>query len=235
MPEGFNLLAPGRLWPFVTSGIFSLPGKARMAMDLVIPRRGANEEGDESLAEFVRRRLGREALERMAQPMAGGIYTADPETLSLRATLPRFQDIERRHRSLILGLRNRVGGRVDAGSDGMKSGRAETVRTSAATGARYSLFRSFDDGMQVLTDQLAFRILELNSQIFGRTKSSPINLNTRVESHRSATPYDCGNQFDEVDRSHKQRRNVCRRCSLFGPAFISECQIPSQDRRRVSF
>jgi oxygen-dependent protoporphyrinogen oxidase len=182
VPEGFNLLAPGRLWPFVTSGIFSLPGKARMAMDLVIPRRGSNEEGDESLAEFVRRRLGREALERMAQPMAGGIYTADPETLSLRATLPRFQDIERRHRSLILGLRNKVGGRVNAGSDGVKSGRTETVRTSAASGARYSLFRSFDDGMQVLTDQLAFRILDLNSQIFGHSKSSPISLNTRVES-----------------------------------------------------
>ncbi len=39
--------------------------------------------------------LGREALERMAQPMVGGIYTADPETLSLRATLPRFLDMER--------------------------------------------------------------------------------------------------------------------------------------------
>ncbi len=59
---------------------------------------------DESLASFVRRRLGREALERMAQPMVGGIYTADPETLSLRATLPRFLDMERDHRSLILAM-----------------------------------------------------------------------------------------------------------------------------------
>jgi protoporphyrinogen oxidase len=53
-----------------------------------------NGVNDESLASFVRRRLGEEALARMAQPMVGGIYTADPETLSLRATLPRFLDME---------------------------------------------------------------------------------------------------------------------------------------------
>lgn len=80
VPEGFQLLAPSRLWPFVTTGIFSWAGKARMALDLMLPRRASvNGVDDESLAQFVRRRLGREALERMAQPMVGGIYTADPE------------------------------------------------------------------------------------------------------------------------------------------------------------
>ena len=44
----------------------------------------------------MRRRLGREALERVAQPLVGGIYTADPETLSLAATMPRFLEMERR-------------------------------------------------------------------------------------------------------------------------------------------
>src|SRR6266550_2907599 len=78
VPEGFYLLAPGRFWPFITSGIFSWRGKARMAMDLLLPRRkvnggtaaNANASGDaiegaiddESLAHFVRRRLGQEAL-----------------------------------------------------------------------------------------------------------------------------------------------------------------------------
>jgi oxygen-dependent protoporphyrinogen oxidase len=181
VPEGFNLLAPARLWPFVTSGIFSWPGKARMAMDLVIPRRDANA-GDESLAEFVRRRLGREALERMAQPMAGGIYTADPETLSLEATLPRFRDIERRHRSLILGLRNRVGARADAAGEAVKNRTAETVQTAAASGARYSLFRSLDQGMQLLTDKLTSQISHLHWQVFGRQTESPIRVDTRVES-----------------------------------------------------
>src|ERR1044072_7126831 len=92
VPEGFQLLAPSRMWPFITSDIFSVTGKARMAADLFLPRKSTNGTTDESLASFVRRRLGVEALERMAQPMVGGIYTADPETLSLRATLPRFLD-----------------------------------------------------------------------------------------------------------------------------------------------
>ena len=182
VPDGFNLLAPARLWPFVTSGIFSWPGKARMAMDLVLPRRHTTDGHDESLAEFVRRRLGREALERMAQPMAGGIYTADPETLSIRATIPRFQDMERRHRSLILGLRNRgVNGSPRTVNEAVRVSEDETIRTAAASGARYSLFRSFDQGMQLLSDKLATQISHLNSKVFADSQSA-CRLNTRVES-----------------------------------------------------
>ena len=154
VPEGFQLLAPSRLWPFLTSDIFSIAGKMRMAADLVLPRKSTNGTQDESLASFVRRRLGHEALERMAQPMVGGIYTADPETLSLRATLPRFLDMERKHRSLIVAM--------------LRQGQAQKSGTS---GARYSLFLSFDRGVQVLVDALA------------RIKAD-IRLNTRVESVR---------------------------------------------------
>ena len=142
VPEGFHLLAPARVWPFVTTDIFSWAGKARMALDLFLPRRAPEgEDDDESLAAFVRRRFGREALERMAQPMVGGIYTADPERLSLRATMPRFLEMERAHRSVILAL-----WRARRGANGAREG---------TSGARYGLFLSFDDGMQVLTDRLA--------------------------------------------------------------------------------
>ncbi|HEX8147579.1 MAG TPA: protoporphyrinogen oxidase, partial [Pyrinomonadaceae bacterium] len=121
-----------------------------MALDLVLPRRrGAGGRDDESLAAFVRRRLGREALERMAQPMVGGIYTADPESLSLRATMPRFLEMERRDRSLILAMW-KAGRRA---ADDARHGRG-------ASGARYSLFLSFDEGVQVLTDALAARLPE---------------------------------------------------------------------------
>ena len=157
VPEGFQLLAPSRLWPFINSDIFSVTGKLRMSMDLFLPRRAVN--GDESLASFVRRRLGREALERMAQPMVGGIYTADPEVLSLRATLPRFLEIEREHRSLLLGMWRRG-----------RSAKSET----GVSGARYSLFLSFDKGMQVLVDALERKIADL--------VHSEIRLKTRVES-----------------------------------------------------
>jgi oxygen-dependent protoporphyrinogen oxidase len=151
VPEGFQLLAPSRIWPFLTTDIFSLPGKVRMAADLILPRKSANGIADESLSSFVRRRLGREALERMAQPMVGGIYTADPETLSLRATLPRFLDMEREHRSLILAL--------------LRRGQAQR----GTSGARYSLFLSFDRGVEVLVKGLARSLA-----------ACEIKLNTRV-------------------------------------------------------
>jgi oxygen-dependent protoporphyrinogen oxidase len=104
VPEGFQLLAPSRLWPFVTTDIFSWLAKLRIALEMFVPRRVADDADDESLAAFVRRRFGREALERMAQPMVGGIYTADPEQLSLRATMPRFIQMEREHGSVIRAL-----------------------------------------------------------------------------------------------------------------------------------
>jgi len=146
VPEGFHLLAPSRFRPFVTTDIFSWRGKARMALDLLLPRRAAartdgGDDDDESLAAFVRRRFGREALERMAQPMVGGIYTADPEQLSLRATMPRFLDMERAERSIILAM--------------WRARRRAATDTRGTSGARYSLFLSFDGGMQTLTDALA--------------------------------------------------------------------------------
>ena len=179
VPEGFHLLAPGRVLPFLESEIFSWRGKARMAMDLLLPRakhNGSADESDESLAHFVRRRLGREALERMAQPMVGGIYTADPEILSLRATMPRFLEMERKHRSLILALqRNAKGPESNL--------QAATASASEGTsGARYSLFLSFDRGMQLLTDTLARKITVLRD---ARSIQPSICLNTRVESLES--------------------------------------------------
>ena len=216
VPDGFNLLAPARLWPFVTSGIFSWPGKARMAMDLVLPRRQAADHGDESLAEFVRRRLGKEALDRMAQPMAGGIYTADPETLSLQATLPRFQDIERQHRSVILGLRNRVAGKTTANRS--RENEAESVRTGAASGARYSMFRSFDHGMQLLPDQLTSAIMYLNSKSRGNRNGSPIRLATRVDSLARQT---VGDVTQWVVRTDHDERFVADAICLALPAYAS--------------
>ena len=139
VPDGFQLLAPTRLTPFVTSSLFSWPGKLRMALDVILPRGGG---GDESLGAFVRRRLGREALERIAQPLVAGIYTADPDELSLLATMPRFVELERRERSLILGLWK-------------ASRKAPAASTS---GARWSLFVSLAGGMGELIAALASRL-----------------------------------------------------------------------------
>jgi len=139
VPDGFQLLAPTRLTPFITSSLFSWPGKLRMALDVILPRGGG---GDESLGAFVRRRLGREALERIAQPLVAGIYTADPDELSLLATMPRFVELERRERSLIVGLWK-------------ASRKAPAASTS---GARWSLFVSLAGGMGELIAALASRL-----------------------------------------------------------------------------
>ncbi|MFQ5478377.1 MAG: protoporphyrinogen oxidase [Candidatus Binatia bacterium] len=135
VPEGFNLLAPTRFLPFVTTSLFSPAGKLRMAADLILPRR--REPGDESLADFVRRRLGQQALERIAQPMVGGIYTADPEKLSLLATMPRFREMEARSRSVILAM--------------LRSRRAMERRSpSLDAGPRYGMFATLRGGLQEL-------------------------------------------------------------------------------------
>jgi oxygen-dependent protoporphyrinogen oxidase len=123
----------------LASRVFSWRGKLRLGLDLALPRRRA--AGDESLGSFVRRRLGREALERVAQPLVGGIYTADPDRLSVAATMPRFLALEREHRSLILGLR--------------RTARRQAV---GASGARWSLFVTLAGGMEELVAALAARL-----------------------------------------------------------------------------
>jgi len=154
LPEGFMLLAPTDLGALAASPLFSWRGKLRMALDLVLPRR--NGDDDESLGAFVRRRFGREALERVAEPLLGGIYTGDVEQLSLAATMPRFRELERRHRSLILGLR--------------------ATSATPAAGARYSLFATPTDGMGALITALARRLPEgvvrLQSPVAAMTRES---------------------------------------------------------------
>jgi len=154
LPEGFMLLAPTDLGALAASPLFSWRGKLRMALDLVLPRRRGDD--DESLGAFVRRRFGREALERVAEPLLGGIYTGDVAHLSLAATMPRFRDLELRHRSLIVGLR--------------------ATSATRAAGARYSLFATPTDGMGALITALARRLPEgvvrLQSPVAAMTRES---------------------------------------------------------------
>ncbi|MES4786965.1 MAG: protoporphyrinogen oxidase, partial [Nitrospiraceae bacterium] len=103
LPDGLVVVVPTRLGPFLRSGVLSFPGMMRMAMDLVIPRRRGTDQ-DESLASFFRRRLGREAFERLVEPLMAGIYAGDAAQISVRATFPRFLEMEQQHGSLIRGI-----------------------------------------------------------------------------------------------------------------------------------
>ena len=135
VPDGFVMMAPSRLAPILTSPILSWRGKLRVILERFVPR---NTDGaDESLGAFAKRRLGREAFERLVQPLVGGIYTADPNELSLAATLPQFAAMEREHGSLT------------------RAARRQSREDRAGSGARYGLFASLRDGMDTLPRTLA--------------------------------------------------------------------------------
>ncbi len=102
LPEGMMLAVPTKVLPFVRSGLFSWPGKLRMGLDLVRP--AALHNGDESIASFLRRRFGQEAVERLGEPLLAGIHAGDPERLSILATFPRFRELEAKHGSLVRGM-----------------------------------------------------------------------------------------------------------------------------------
>ena len=139
LPEGFFLLAPTRLWPFIQTPLLSWAGKLRIASELFLPR-GAVDD-DESLGAFVRRRFGAQALERVAQPLVGGIYASDPDQLSLGATMPRFKEMERDKRSVIYAM--------------WAAQRERAKKAETGSGARWSLFVTLASGMQELVDTLA--------------------------------------------------------------------------------
>jgi oxygen-dependent protoporphyrinogen oxidase len=88
LPEGLELVAPTRILPFMASRLISPAGKLRMMLEPFIPARRDGE--DESIARFIRRRFGEQALERMAGPLLAGIHAGDPERLSIRSTFPRL-------------------------------------------------------------------------------------------------------------------------------------------------
>jgi oxygen-dependent protoporphyrinogen oxidase len=172
LPEGIILMVPTRMVPFALSGLMSWPGKVRMGLDLVLPRGGAATLGpegsvgpalDESLGDFVRRRLGNEALQRIAEPIVAGIHAGDPEHMSVRATFPMFLDMEREHRSLIAAmLKRRKARQAAAAARGAGSGSAGSAASTGATGAPAgsrppgptSYFYSFKTGLQDLSDAI---------------------------------------------------------------------------------
>ena len=137
VPDGFYLMAPSYIWPTLMSPLLSFKGKLRMFKEYGIP---LQPQEDESVGSFVRRRLGDEVLTRLAQPLLSGIYSADPDKLSLRATFPQFLEMEKRG-GVLRNLAKKTGAGV-----------------AEASGARYKLFVTLKSGMQSLVDTLAKKL-----------------------------------------------------------------------------
>ena len=150
------ILRDGRLtalplspFSFLTTPLFSTPAKLRLFRELFVGAGKADVE--ESVADFVRRRLGSEFLDYAINPFVGGVYAGDPEMLSLSAAFPRLHELERQYGSLIRG--QLLGARARA-RDPEKSKQSATMF-------------AFHDGMQTLTDAIARRLarVELGAEV----------------------------------------------------------------------
>ncbi len=144
MPEGLVLGVPTAVRPMVETELFSWDAKLRMGLDLVIPPRRFGPDDDESIADFVGRRLGEEVSDRLVGPLLSGIFAGDAEALSIRATFPQFVEAEAKYGSLIRAMRAQA-----------------RERAAAAGGASVkppSMFVSLAGGMADLPTTLAHKL-----------------------------------------------------------------------------
>jgi oxygen-dependent protoporphyrinogen oxidase len=137
-PAGFRLMAPGRVGGILHTPLLSLVGRLRVLAERFVPA-PRDPPDDESLEHFAVRRLGREAFDRLVQPLAAGIWTADPSRLSMAAACPEFLAMERERRSLWAGERARLAAQAGA---------------PEAAGARYGQFVTLASGMETLVTRL---------------------------------------------------------------------------------
>ncbi|MEE9613992.1 MAG: protoporphyrinogen oxidase [Thermodesulfobacteriota bacterium] len=147
LPEGVILMVPTRILPFLTSGLITLPGKIRMGLELFVPRR--TEKGDESLEAFVTRRLGREALDKIAEPLVAGVHAGEPETMSVRSSFPKFVEMEETHGSLIKGMLAKM--------KGMRKP-PEPSGGGGEGGPRLTMFMTLEGGLTELVEALLQRL-----------------------------------------------------------------------------
>lgn len=142
LPEGLVSFMPKQLGPFLRSGLLSWMGLVRMGLDVVVPR--GSSQGDESLASFFRRRFGAQAFDRALEPLMAGIYAGDAEQMSLKATFPRFLELEQEYGSIIRG---------------MMAAKKKTP-SIPASGSRRTMFVSLKNGLGDLVTVLTRRLTE---------------------------------------------------------------------------
>ncbi|OFW59162.1 MAG: protoporphyrinogen oxidase [Actinobacteria bacterium RBG_16_64_13] len=149
LPDGVFLLVPTKFKPFLLSPLISPLGKLRMGLDVFIPARKG--DGDETLGDFVTRRLGSEALDKIAEPLLSGIYNAEARRQSLLATFPRFRETELACGSLIRGM---LAGKAQA----RRATGSEARAGVPAEGRPSSMFASFAAGTEEIVAGLTRRL-----------------------------------------------------------------------------
>ncbi len=138
MPDGLMFMVPTKILPTVTTPLFTWGTKIKMGLEFFSKPPVTN--GDETVGDMVRRHYGQEVVERLADPLLSGVYGGDADSLSVRAVLPRFADMERKYGSL---------------SRGMLVARQKMAEMTKKAGPNYKprpLFSSLKYGMQQLVD-----------------------------------------------------------------------------------
>lgn len=139
LPEGLMMMVPSRFLPIIRTDLLSWPEKIRMGLDFFLPP--ADTNGDESLGDFVSRRLGRAAYENLIEPLMSGIYAGDGDQLSLQSTFPYLRELESEHGGLIKGAL------------AVRRRRAQARRTRSTNGAS-GIFRTPTTGLAEIVEAL---------------------------------------------------------------------------------
>lgn len=150
-----------------------LSGKSKRGLLLEFWRKSNRSKEDESLAAFIRRRLGDEILNHLVTPFVSGVYAGDPEQLSLRGTFSMLYDLERDHGSLTRGMLARMRKKKQPSNEPKKP--------------RAKHLCSFIDGMQTLTEALARQLggkLHLNTAVHEISKPNTHGFTVHLEQER---------------------------------------------------
>lgn len=147
IPTGFSLMLPNQVPAVLKSPLLSAQGKMRFLMECFCQPQ--NNDQDESLKAFAVRHYGPEVFQRMIQPLVAGIYSANAEELSMRATLQRFVDMEEKHGSLIKAA---------------SANRTKEVEQQSS-GARYGMFLTLKNGFGSLVDTLVRRLSDVDIRL----------------------------------------------------------------------
>lgn len=158
IPGGSIMGIPTDLKPFMSTRLISFKGKMRAAKDLIT--KPVEMDGDISVGDFFRKRLGDEVLENLIEPLMGGIYGTDIDQLSLMSTFPNFKEREEQYGSLIKGMRYEK--------------QLRQSQKKLYPGASKGQFKQFRHGLTSFIEALTEAVLSQGTKIEYRTKVEDI-------------------------------------------------------------
>ena len=197
---------------FFSSNLLSILGRLRIVLEMVLPKWNG---GDETLAHFAQRRLGREAYEKLIDPMASGIFAGDPENMSLKSCFPKVFNLEQTYGSLIRGM-------IKLQKEAKKTGK----KVGAGPGG---VLTSFHDGMETmikaLTDFLGTRMKTGSPAVLIEKNSNGYTVHlkdgTRLEASTVVCATPAFNAAELVQEIDKELASILR--EIFYPSISVVC------------